>query len=76
MRYSKEHVWVKEEGDIVTVGVSDYAQQQIKDAVFVQLPEPGTAVENGKGFVTIESVKSVIERVESFLTTTAWPTEM
>ncbi len=59
MKYSKEHVWVKEEGNIVTVGISDYAQKQISDVAYVQLPEIGGNAVKGKGFATIESVKSV-----------------
>ena len=57
--YTREHEWVAVEGDIATVGVTDHAQQELGDVVFVELPEPGTTVEKGAPFGTIESVKAV-----------------
>jgi glycine cleavage system H protein len=59
LRYTREDEWIRVEGDRVTVGVSDYAQQQLGDVVYVQLPEVGAAVEKGEPFGTIESVKAV-----------------
>ncbi|MBW2974526.1 glycine cleavage system protein GcvH [Candidatus Woesearchaeota archaeon] len=59
LKYSKEHEWVKVEGDIVTAGVTDFAQQQLTDIVFVELPEKGKHVEAGRQMAVIESVKSV-----------------
>lgn len=56
MKFSKDHAWVKEDG---TVGVSDYAQKQLKDIVFIELPEKGRKLEKGKQAASIESVKSV-----------------
>jgi glycine cleavage system H protein len=61
LRYSREDEWAKLEGDRVTVGVTDYAQQQLGDIVFVELPEVGKAVEQGEPFGTIESVKAVAD---------------
>ena len=59
MKFSKDHSWVKVEGDVAIVGISDYAQKQLKDIVFVELPEKGKKVEKGKMAASIESVKSV-----------------
>lgn len=59
LKYSKEHEWVKLEGDIAIVGVTDFAQKQLTDIVFVELPEKGKKVEQGKQMAVIESVKSV-----------------
>lgn len=59
LRYSAEDEWARREGHRVTVGVTDYAQQQLGDVVFVELPEEGTAVERGEPFGVIESVKAV-----------------
>ena len=60
-RYTKDHEWVKLAGDRGTVGVTDYAQKQLGDVVFVELPEKGAQVEAGKRFGTVESVKAVSE---------------
>ncbi len=59
LKYSKEHEWVKVDGDIAVVGVTDFAQQQLTDIVFVELPEKGKKVEQNKQLAVIESVKSV-----------------
>jgi len=59
--YSKEHEWVKSEGDKVRVGISDYAQDQLGDIVFVELPQIGSRHAKGEQFGTIESVKTVSE---------------
>jgi glycine cleavage system H protein len=59
LRYSQEDEWARAEGDRVTVGVTDYAQQQLGDIVFVELPEVGANIERGEPFGVIESVKAV-----------------
>lgn len=59
LKYSKEHEWVKIEGDICVIGVTYFAQKQLTDIVFVELPEKGKKVEVGKQMAVIESVKSV-----------------
>ena len=59
LRYSREDEWTRREGDRVVVGVTDYAQQQLGDIVFVELPEAGTEVSAGEPFGVIESVKAV-----------------
>ena len=60
-RYSKEHEWVQVDGDTGTVGITDYAQDQLGDIVFVDLPAPGAAVKYMEKFGEIESVKAVSE---------------
>ncbi|NLJ81081.1 MAG: glycine cleavage system protein GcvH [Firmicutes bacterium] len=57
--YTKEHEWVVVKGEIVQVGISDYAQDELGDVVFVDLPEVGDQVEEGEGFAVVESVKAV-----------------
>lgn len=59
LRYTDQHEWVRLEGDIVTVGITDYAQDQLGDIVFVELPAIGTAVESMGVFGTVEAVKTV-----------------
>lgn len=59
MKFSKEHEWAKLDGDIVTIGITDYAANQLGDVVFVELPEVGRKLITGKSFGTIESVKTV-----------------
>ena len=58
-RYTKEHEWVKIEGDTGTIGITDYAQNSLGDIVFVELPKMGATLEKGKTFGTVESVKAV-----------------
>jgi glycine cleavage system H protein len=58
-RYTKEHEWVLLEGDIATIGITDHAQSELGDIVFVDLPKPGTKFEAGKSFGSVESVKAV-----------------
>jgi glycine cleavage system H protein len=58
-RYTKEHEWARDEGGRVTVGITDYAQDQLGDVVFVGLPEPGTEVTEGQPLGEVESTKSV-----------------
>ena len=57
-KYAKSHEWVHVDGDIATVGISDHAQKEISDIVFVELPEVGKQVEAGKQAAVVESVKS------------------
>lgn len=57
--YTKDHEWVMENGDVLTVGITDYAQDELGDVVFVELPETGKAVKAGEPFGVVESVKSV-----------------
>jgi glycine cleavage system H protein len=58
-RYTKEHEWVLAEGDIGTVGITDHAQEELGDIVYVDLPKVGTRVETGKSLGSVESVKAV-----------------
>lgn len=58
-RYSKEHEWCKIEGNIATVGITDYAQHSLTDIVFVELPKLGRKAEQGESMCVVESVKSV-----------------
>lgn len=60
-RYTKEHEWIDAKGDTATIGITDYAQHELGDVVFVETPKPGTKVEKGKVVGTIESVKAVSE---------------
>lgn len=59
LKYTKEHEWVKVENGTATVGITDYAQGELGDIVFVELPRVGTAVEAMKPFGTIEAVKAI-----------------
>lgn len=59
LKYVKSHEWVKEEGDTVLIGITDYAQDALGDLVFVNLPEPGDEVTAGEPFADVESVKAV-----------------
>ena len=61
VRYAKSHEWARSEGDTVKVGISDYAQDQLGDIVFVELPEVGESFDRGEEFGTVESVKAVSE---------------
>jgi glycine cleavage system H protein len=60
-RYTKEHEWIDVKGNLATIGITDYAQHELGDVVFVELPKPGTKIEAGKSFGTVESVKAVSE---------------
>jgi glycine cleavage system H protein len=60
-RYTKEHEWVDVKGDVATIGITDYAQSELGDVVFVELPKVGAKIEAGKSFGTVESVKAVSE---------------
>ena len=58
MRFTKEHEWVRLDGDIATVGITDHAQEQLGDVVFVELPELGRDVAAGEACAVVESVKA------------------
>jgi glycine cleavage system H protein len=58
-RYTKEHEWVLVEGDTGTIGITDHAQQELGDIVYVDLPKPGSKLEQGKSLGSVESVKAV-----------------
>jgi glycine cleavage system H protein len=60
-KYTKDHEWIELEGDRGRVGITDYAQQQLGDVVYVDLPEVGAKLKQGQSFGTIESVKAVSE---------------
>ena len=60
-RYTKEHEWVDAKDGVATVGITDYAQSELGDVVFVELPEVGKKLEAGKSLGTVESVKAVSE---------------
>ncbi len=57
-KYAKSHEWARQEGDIVVIGVSDYAQHLLSDVVYVELPEVGDTVTQGESLGTVESVKA------------------
>lgn len=59
--YSKEHEWVKKEDEKVRIGITDFAQDELGDIVFVELPEPGDELEINEPFGSVESVKTVSE---------------
>jgi glycine cleavage system H protein len=61
LKYTKDHEWIRADGADFTVGITDFAQRQLGDVVFVDLPEPGRTVKQGEAFGTIESVKAVSE---------------
>ena len=61
LKYSKEHEWVRVDGDVGTVGISDYAQEQLGDVVYVELPEVGTTVAQNEEAAVVESVKAASE---------------
>jgi glycine cleavage system H protein len=61
LRYSKDHEWIRVSGDVGTIGITDYAQKQLGDVVFLELPEAGRALKSGEVFGTVESVKAVSE---------------
>jgi len=61
LKYTKEHEWIRVEGRTGAVGITDFAQQQLGDVVYVELPEVGSTITQGQVFGTIESVKAVSE---------------
>src|ERR1700726_3972217 len=58
-RYTNQHEWVDVKGDVATIGITDYAQHELGDVVFVELPKAGAKLTAGKSFGTVESVKAV-----------------
>jgi len=61
LKYTKEHEWVRVEGNIATIGITEYAQEQLGDIVYVELPEVGSETEQMKAFGVIEAVKTVAD---------------
>ena len=59
LRFTEDHEWVRVDGDLIVVGITDYAQQQLGDVVYVDLPAPGAQVDQGQPFGEVESTKSV-----------------
>jgi glycine cleavage system H protein len=60
-RYTKDHEYIRVDGDIATIGITDYAQSQLGDVVFVELPESGARIEKGAQAAVVESVKAASE---------------
>jgi len=61
LHYSKDHEWVKVEGDVAVIGITDYAQDSLGDVVYVELPKPGDVFSTNESFGSVESVKAVSE---------------
>ena len=61
LKYTKDHEWMRVSGDVAEVGITDYAQEQLGDVVFVELPDVGRQIKAGESFGSIESVKAVSE---------------
>jgi glycine cleavage system H protein len=61
VRYAEDHEWARREGDLIRVGIDDYAQDQLGDVVFVELPQVGDKFAKGEAFGSVESVKAVSE---------------
>jgi len=61
VKFTKDHEWVSVEGDVATVGITDYAQQQLGDVVYVEVPEAGRSVDQGGEAAVVESVKAASE---------------
>ena len=61
LRFTKDHEWVRQDGDVATVGITDYAQEQMGDVVYVELPEIGRQVEQGREAAVVESAKAASE---------------
>ena len=59
LQYTKSHEWVRTEGDTAIIGITDHAQEELGDVVFVELPEEGATIDAGESFGTVESVKAV-----------------
>jgi glycine cleavage system H protein len=59
LKYTKDHEWARIEGDIVTIGITDFAQSELGDIVYLELPELGSKTKQGESFGTIEAVKAV-----------------
>ena len=61
LRYAESHEWLRLDGDVATIGISVFAQEQLGDIVYVELPAPGTVVAKGKDIAVVESVKAASE---------------
>ena len=61
LKYTKDHEWIRLAGEIAEIGITDYAQDQLGDVIFVELPDPGRQITAGEAFGSIESVKAVSE---------------
>jgi glycine cleavage system H protein len=61
LRFTKDHEWIRQDGDTAVIGITDYAQQQLGDIVYVELPEAGSRVEAGKETAVVESAKAASE---------------
>jgi glycine cleavage system H protein len=61
LKYTKDHEWIRITGDTAEIGITDYAQQQLGDVVYVELPDVGRSIAEGQSFGSIESVKAVSE---------------
>jgi glycine cleavage system H protein len=61
LRFTKDHEWIRQDGDTAVIGITDFAQQQLGDIVYVELPAPGTRVEAGKEAAVVESAKAASE---------------
>ena len=59
MRYTKDHEWIRVEGNVATIGITDFAQEELGDIVFVELPNVGDTLQRGKTLGVVESVKAV-----------------
>ena len=63
LKYSKSHEWIKMEGDVAVIGISDFAQDALGDVVFINLPEEGDSVAAGEAFGDVESIKAVSDLI-------------
>ena len=61
LRFTKDHEWIRQDGETAVIGITDYAQQQLGDIVYVELPTPGSRVEAGKEAAVVESAKAASE---------------
>ncbi len=61
LRFTKDHEWIRQDGDTAVIGITDYAQQQLGDIVYVELPASGSRVETGKEAAVVESAKAASE---------------
>jgi glycine cleavage system H protein len=61
LRFTRDHEWIRLDGDIATVGITDYAQSQLGDVVYIELPEIGRVIDKGKEAAVVESVKAASE---------------
>lgn len=61
LKFSRSDEWLRQDGDIATIGISDYAQHELGEVVYLELPEIGTAIKQGASFGVVESVKAVSE---------------